>query len=94
MALLVLLLLFQGKAFKFNAFFSTATAKLEREHLAEEEWGYSILQVEVEGGKMGIQSALLVSFLLLDGAVNCKSPLMRLLQFTLWSLSSSLTFPF
>ena len=36
-------------------FFSTATAKLEREHLAEEEWGYSILQVEVEGGKMGIQ---------------------------------------
>ena len=44
-------------------FFSTATAKLEREHLAEEEWGYSILQVEVEGGKMGIQSALLVSSL-------------------------------
>lgn len=57
--------------------------------------GYSILQVEVEGEKMGIQSALLlVSFLLLGGAVNCKSPLMRLLQFTLCSppLSSSLKY--
>ena len=59
--------------------------------------GYSILQVEVEGEKMGIQSALLlVSFFLLGGAgaVNCKSPLMRLLQFTLCSppLSSSLKY--
>ena len=46
----------------------------------------SILQVEVEGGKMGIQSALLLFSSLLCDAVNCKSPLMRLLHYGLLSL--------
>ena len=100
MALLVLLLLFQGKFFRLfqvlNSMLFSATAKLERASRR-----MSILQVEVEGGKMGIQSALLLfsSLSLLFDAVNCKSPLMRLLHygpgpFPLFLFFSSLKYTF
>ena len=86
MALLVLLLLFQGKFFRLFQVLNSMLFFLQLQNLKEhqEEWASYKWKLKEEKWGSKVPSS---SFPLLCDAVNCKSPLMRLLHYGPFSFS-------